>query len=232
MEAQKKDERSMHKPKVFGIGFQKTGTSSLGEALEVLGYRVCTMNFPNRLEGDLGEPLSREALKRPDFYEVALNAATGWAERHDGFQDLPWFMFYKEMDAHYAGSKFVLTTRDLDAWVRAMRSYDRTYTKRRAQVVLEWIFGVGEPSRHEDHYKAIHQRHVDDVLAYFRNRPQDLLVLDVAGPRKMRQLSQFLGQRMPRNRWGLPHAYPHRNIGKRNRLINWREDLKTRLRGP
>ncbi len=27
--------------KIFCIGFQKTGTTSLGRALELLGYRVC-----------------------------------------------------------------------------------------------------------------------------------------------------------------------------------------------
>lgn len=28
------------KGKIIGVGFQKTGTSSLGEALQILGYRV------------------------------------------------------------------------------------------------------------------------------------------------------------------------------------------------
>ncbi|MEE2776427.1 MAG: sulfotransferase [Acidobacteriota bacterium] len=32
--------------KVFGIGFHKTGTSSLGAALEVLGYRVRAPRCP------------------------------------------------------------------------------------------------------------------------------------------------------------------------------------------
>lgn len=100
----------------------------------------------------------------------------------------------------------------------------------RAQVVLEWIFGVGNPSGHEEHYKKIHKDHIDDVIEHFRDRPQDLLILDMKDRGKMRRLSEFLGQPIPRNRFGLPQSYPHKNIGRRNRIMNAMDKLRPKPR--
>ena len=79
--------------KVFGIGFHKTGTSSLGTALEVLGYRVCSakMYLVKQLEKNNVEP------------------ALELAEQYDAFQDFPWPLIFKEPDEQYPNSKFILT---------------------------------------------------------------------------------------------------------------------------
>ena len=102
--------------KVFGIGFHRTGTSSLGRALEQLGYNVCG-NFIHN-ETNLGDTLHQRA------YDMA--------ERYDAFQDFPWPLLYRELDKRYPGSRFILTTRNTDAWVRSVLKHvgakDDSYT--------------------------------------------------------------------------------------------------------
>src|SRR3990172_4553355 len=95
------------KQKVFGLGFHKTGTSSLASALHVLGYKVCGQQ--NNLANDLTNGNIQS------FIDLAKN--------YDGFEDDPWHLLYKEMDLAFPNSKFVLTDRDVDSWYKSCQNH-------------------------------------------------------------------------------------------------------------
>ena len=86
---------------VFGIGFHKTATTSLGAALTQLGYRVC---------GGVG-------IRDPDIAANAINLVDSLIDQYDAFQDNPWPVLYRHLDAIRPGSRFVLTIRAPDAWI-------------------------------------------------------------------------------------------------------------------
>ena len=100
--------RSAGKPKVFGIGRNKTGTTSLKRAMLELGYVV----------GDqqAGESLLR-AWARRDFRRIASYCRTG-----QFFQDIPFSLpfTFQAMDMLFPGSKFILTVRDPESWYQSM----------------------------------------------------------------------------------------------------------------
>jgi hypothetical protein len=81
--------------KVFGIGFHKTGTTSLARALTYLGYRFTGPNG-----------LAKPNIAK-DVYQMAYSLATEF----DPFQDNPWPLLYRELDERFPCSKFVLTIR-------------------------------------------------------------------------------------------------------------------------
>ncbi len=110
------------KSKVFGIGFHKTGTSSLANALYVLGYNVT---------GYFG-------VHNRDIKDTVFDEAHVLAYRYDAAQDTPWPVLYKELDQWFPGSKFILTVRESDPWVRSVRKH---FKKHRIQA-HEWIYGV------------------------------------------------------------------------------------------
>ncbi|MEN0001807.1 MAG: sulfotransferase, partial [Pseudomonadota bacterium] len=91
----------MKRAKVFGIGLHKTGTSSLAKALKLLGYKVTGPNGTR--DADIAETYIRNAAKI--------------SSRFDAFQDNPWPLLYRQMDAMWPGAKFILTTRDSEAWI-------------------------------------------------------------------------------------------------------------------
>ena len=78
-----------HKPKVFCIGFHKTGTKSLARALEILGYRVTGPN----------------GTRDPRIAERALPMALDIAARFDAFNDNPWPILFRELDAGLSGQQ-------------------------------------------------------------------------------------------------------------------------------
>ena len=94
---------NVSKKKVIGIGFHKTGTSTLGDALLELGYTV------------LGARLDMtESLKTGDLRPLIQEAG-----KYDALQDVPWAVLYKELDHAFANSKFVLTERDEQKWLNS-----------------------------------------------------------------------------------------------------------------
>ena len=99
-------------PKIFGIGLSKTGTSSLARALEILGYR--TRDYPGI-----------ERYLRGDVTSVDLEVV----DAHDALTDTPIPSFYRELDARYPGSKFVLTVRERQGWLLSCK---KQFTERLA----------------------------------------------------------------------------------------------------
>lgn len=176
----------MRQPKVFGIGFHKTGTTSLGAALRILGYRVTGPN----------------AVLRSDLDKKALTIARRLARRHDAFRDNPWPVLYREFDVAYPDSKFILTWRRAEDWIRSVvDEFGTTSTPMR-----EWVYdGVGVPAGNEEHYLARYRRHNREVRSYFAGRPDDLLELNISEGGGWEQLCPFLGHPIP------PVPFPHLN---------------------
>ncbi len=172
------------KPKVFCIGFHKTGTTSMAVALEQLGYRVTGPNGVND----------------PDIEANVLSMAYDLVQQFDAFQDNPWPILYKELDAQFPGSKFILTLRSTDSWIKSQVNHFGT----KETPMRKWIYGVGCPEGNEEIYIKRFNRHYEEVREYFKERPQDLLVLDMAKGDGWEKLCPFLGVDIPANPF--PHA--------------------------
>jgi len=169
----------MHQPKIFCIGFHKTGTSSLMKALRILGYRS------NKVE--LG------VFNNPHIAQEVYGIVAALVEQYDAFGDNPWPIIYQELDQKYPNSKFILTLRSTQSWVASMVKYFGATTT----PMREWIYGAGNPAGNEAIYAARFERHNRDVLEYFRGRPDDLLVMNFAEGDGWESLCRFLGKEIP-----------------------------------
>jgi len=189
--------------KILGIGFHKTGTSSLGRALQVLGYRVA---------GPFG-------VRDPNIGQRALPEALARLDRHDAAQDNPWPVLFRELDEAVPGSRFVLTDRPDDQWLDSVvRHFGGSTTPMR-----EWIYGVGDPIGHEEVFLGRYRAHRDAVRAHFVGRPGDLLVLRVNEGDPWAPLCDFLGVEVPST------PFPHANPGSWSRRTLNR--VRARVRG-
>jgi 3'(2'),5'-bisphosphate nucleotidase len=168
--------------KIFGIGLSKTGTTSLARALEILGYKTKDyLGITRYIAGDLS----------------SINLKV--IDENDAFTDTPIPSFYKELDARYPNSKFILTTRNMDDWLKSCK---KQFTKRMAEKENEAtgqlhtdLYGCFEfdPEKFANGYK----RFVDGVLNYFKDRPRDLLVMDLCDGEKWEPLCDFLNKPVP-----------------------------------
>lgn len=173
--------------KVFCIGFQKTGTTSIGSALEILGYRVI---------GPVG-------VDHPEISTIAKELAFEQIDKFDAFQDNPYPILYKELDQSFPNSKFILTTRSRESWIKSVVNYFGG----RTSPMQEWIYGgVGDPIGNEDIFLARYDKHYSEVLNYFEGREADLLIIDIIEEdEKWEKLCNFLDTEIPNT------PFPHEN---------------------
>jgi len=201
-------------PKIFGIGFQKTGTSTLHLALSQLGYISQKGFFINHPKGI--------AIPPPLTAGKILPHAFALAEHYDAFSDNPWPLLYRELDRAFPGSKFILTIRDPQRWIASVVGH----FEKRPDDVAQWIYGVPFPLGNEAQYLATYQAHNTAVRSYFADRPQDLLEMDLEANSGWQPLCKFLGILTP------ARPFPHANRSlerERKQASTWRM-AKSKLR--
>ncbi|MDP1643939.1 MAG: inositol monophosphatase family protein [Thiobacillus sp.] len=168
--------------KIFGIGLSKTGTTSLAHALEILGYK--TKDYPG-IENYRAGDLSCVDLQVVDTY--------------DALTDTPIPSFYRELDARYPNSKFILTVRDKAGWLKSCK---KQFTERLAEKQTEahnQLFKdlYGCTVFDEQKFLSGYEKFVSGALEYFRDRPHNLLVINVTAGEGWEKLCPFLGQAVP-----------------------------------
>ncbi len=172
------------KQKVFGLGYHKTGTSSLAAALHVLGYKVCGQ------QNNLAHDLTSGNIQ--PFIDLAIV--------YDGFEDDPWHLLYKELDQAFPNSKFVLTDRDVDSWYKSCLNHFFEDTT----PIRDYIYGDGRPKGNEENFKKKYLQHQAEVIAYFNSRPNDFLIINFTNGEGWEKLCPFLGVDIPNK--PIPHA--------------------------
>lgn len=175
-------------PKVICIGWHKTGTTTLGDALLTLGYNVVGARL------DLAESLLKNDTSR------AINLA----QQFTALQDVPWNALYKELDEKYPGSKFILTIRNEDKWLLSAQKHFRdNYSPMR-----EWLYGNGVLKGNEELYINRFRKHYEEVSSYFKGRENDLLIMDLSQGDNWDKLCDFLKKPKPNK------VFPHSNKGR------------------
>lgn len=166
------------KERVFCIGFQKTGTTSVQYALSLLGYRVAGI-FSMR---DLG-----------NFEDVRVRALE-LMKGFDAAGDIPWPVLFRDLDAAFPRSKFILTTREPDLWYASACKH---FGEKRIRL-HKWIYGAASPVGNEATYKNRLVSHEAEVREYFCHRPKDLIEFDVARGDGWEKLCKFLDKPIPK----------------------------------
>jgi len=179
----------MQKTKVFGVGLQKTGTSTLGKVLTIMGYKV-----EEETDYDLVDSLM--AGDKEKIKERAVD--------YDGFEDNPWPLLYKDLDEWYPGSKFILTVRAESNWINSITKHFGS----NKSAFREWYYGEGAPLGSEGLYIKKYLSHNNEVQEYFKNRPNDFLIVDFEKGDGWKKICNFLGEPVPNI------DFPHLNKNK------------------
>lgn len=180
----------MKPAKVFCIGFHKTGTSSLGVALEKLGYSVVGY-YPFR------HLAQQEEVDLAEIEALALKVAA----EYDAAQDSPWPILYRQMDKAFPGSRFIHIERDRDAWMQsALKDFGEN-----PNAMRKLIYGAPYPKYNEEIWLERYDQHNSDVREYFKDRPDDFISLNLEkGEVNWDNICGFLGEPVPTTPW--PHA--------------------------
>jgi hypothetical protein len=101
--------------------------------------------------------------------------------------------FFFLADAQYPGSRFILTVRDLDDWLDSRRRH----VQKNQEMDAAGDYDGGFLDVDVDAWAKEYVEHEAIVRAYFAERPDDLLVLDITGGDGWEPLCEFLGHPVP-----------------------------------
>jgi len=176
--------------KIFGIGWPKTGTKTLGACFKILGFNHESIRL------DLVEDLENE-----DFSRIMHIA-----HEKDTFEDWPWIILYEKMDREFPGSKFILTKRDASRQLKSYRNMLKTLDLPRDEwnAMRRTLYGLSFPDVTANQLQQRYLQHNRDVQAYFQNRPNDLMEINWEAGDGWEKLCGFLGVPIPNV--DLPHA--------------------------
>lgn len=170
------------KKKVFCIGLSRTGTSSLTSALMQLGYKA--KHFPE----DILKHDSEKLLLKPEN-----------VRKYDAISDTPVAKFYKQLDSAYPNSKFILTVREINSWLNSCEKYFLTYPSAEVKRILIQIrlavYKTADFDRKK--FKDAYNKHINDVLTYFKGREQDLLIINICAGDGWDKVCHFLNVKIP-----------------------------------
>lgn len=170
--------------KIIGIGLPKTGTSSLHDALEILGFR--SVHFPH-------DPRTVAQVRAGDYALDVLKDA-------DAISDVPIPVIFPQLDAAFPGSKFIQTDRDVDSWIaserRAPFNNDRPAPGSARDFYRAILYGVTDFN--EARFRLVHERHLRLIKRHFAGmRARDLLRMDITRGDGWDKLCPFLGVPIP-----------------------------------
>ncbi len=212
--------------KIFGIGANKTGTTTLEGILRLYGFDVANQQRQEIL-------LTKQTLR--GNYEPFKR----FVEAHDAFQDQPFSRVnvYIAADCLFPNSKFILTERDPELWFDSVCRHVKRGTgladltsltpddlmkftylypgyRKEGFEQLYVTFEEGEPKLRldlifdRDYQIEAYKRRNEEIKRYFYGRPESLLCIDFAQEQATDRICAFLN--IP-SRFAI--ATPHLNRG-------------------
>lgn len=159
-------------PKLWGVGLPRTGTTSLWKAFIELGYD--------------------NAAHNPFFEQLrTLDAGT----------DAGVAVFFKYLYYKFPDSKFILTTREVEAWLPSVKhiigSHPLTGRPREDDWLQRRTLLWGTPTYDEAKMRETHHRHNNEVREFFKDKPGKLLEMDICAGDGWEKLCAFLEVPVP-----------------------------------
>jgi len=187
--------------KIFGIGLNKTGT--LKACLVTLGFTHYKCD----------RSLLKDYRLKNDFSRIFQIV-----NKYDSFSDWPWALIYKELDINFSGSKFILTVRkDAQRWLESLRRHSLFSPP--FKHCRKLAYGYNYPFWHNKEHIKIYEEHNQKVMEYFKDRPDDLLILSWEDGDGWEKLCNFLNKEKPNVT--LPHCHRRKKIRlSRKSIIN------------
>lgn len=182
----RRNQRTDKTTKIFGIGLSQTGTQNLAHALNLLGFNVIySPNDEVTLTEVMGENYNFSILK--DF---------------DGITDIAVAPFYAQLDNLFPNSKFILTVRDKESWLKSLATQwstelvlDDSLASNEANMQRRRLLRIatyGTYTFNEERFNYVYDLHYKSATEHFKQRPESLLIINIYAGDGWEKLCPFL----------------------------------------
>lgn len=207
--------KKKEKSKIFCISTQRTGTTSVGAFFKHFGYNVADWSISNKNKWSYD-------WENGDF-ETIFNSKH--FKDNQVFEDDPWWLpeFYKVLYHRFPKAKFILFTRDSEAWFKSMLSHSEGKilgnTKRHCKVYrreddfynllnknerqfynekeIDNLLSLGG---YKEHYTKIYELRNREIIDFFnKTSPRSLMHCELEDKNKWNKLGEFINIDVPQD---------------------------------
>ncbi len=197
----------MSQEKIFIIGLPRTATTSVCLAMLEQGFRT-----------------AHNAYTQDAFLQAQV------------FADTPIFCDYQKLDKHFKNSKFIYLTRKPEKWLPSIKQLlqrmivnlqrtDGGFNPHLKRCYKDVFSPLNEENLNSDEFLlSCYTRHQQGIIEYFRDRPEDILTIDVCDEASYSAMLAFLNIDVSNAREG---GFKQINIG--GKVKAW-QDLNNPLK--
>ncbi len=163
--------------KVFQIGFSKCATTTIAEFFIDNGVATIHHDFGHLAASIYNNAQAKQPLISPQYANYYV-----FTDMERMYEDPPInipLTYFKELDKQYPGSKFILNTRDKQAWLKSRANHHVGSQKGPTLIELNAKILNLSPNEVLSIWSQEWDEHHIAVIEYFKDRPNDLLVFNI-----------------------------------------------------
>ncbi len=190
----------MNKYKIFCIGTNKTGTTSLADTFKHLGYKV-------------GNQREAELLANDCFCQN-YKSIIEYCKTADFFQDTPFSKtnIYEILEKDFPDAKFILSIRDSPLiWYNSLLNYHNKIFYKGNEITCDlvknityvekgWFYNMmkntyktpDEDLYNKDMLISFYENHNNNIINYFKDKPSKLLIINLSNKDDFNKMLEFL----------------------------------------
>lgn len=220
----------MNGRKIFCIGFNKTGTTSLANYFRRCGLTAC--HWPSVVNGTDYEAKCASIWNQPAKVLDTLAPVIAAYEVHS---DVPWPGLVKELAVSYPDARFILSTRNPESWWNSLDAHWSLNTRRHRMSPYERVQFrpyLGDLDRRfgRQHRSELIQAFMTHERTVIETLPCDaVLKIDIGDEHLALKLANFIGTD-PDVPFPIAQSRPTRTIKAVRRL--WRSMTRKHRFGP
>ena len=174
--------------KIICVGLNKTGTTSLHRAFKILNFK--SIHYQGK-EGNIKKIIydnyinGNKLLKGIENYDVYSD----WNNANTNF-------LFKQLDKQYPKSKFILNTRDIDSWLKSRENHVNSIPNlknKQAENPENTWYNIDKEA-----WVKVYKEHHREVLKYFEDREDDLLIFNLFEGDSWEKICNFLNKPIPK----------------------------------
>lgn len=168
--------------KIFQIGFNRSGTTSL--------YKWFKQNNINAVHFEIPDSKRNLALAIHENIRMSRRPLEGF-ESFSFYSDMEFvsstlitdfYTRFELLDRYYPGSKFIFNYRSLEDWIRSRNNHGKTgkYARDVGRYTQRYMdfYGLSEKQVEELWRRHFHE-HYKNVIEYFESSPSQLFIMDL-----------------------------------------------------
>lgn len=183
--------------KVFVIGFNKTGTTSLTNFFKKNNISAChwkggnlAINIVKNIRS-LNDPLS-------GYEEYTVFTDMEYVS-HGDHPLVEGYKYFKDIYAWHPDAKFILNTRDVEKWIASREKHGNYIERYRRH------YGVGTLEEVRNLWRIDFYSHHAEVIRFFHDKPGKLLIFNIEKDSN-EKLVEFLGDDYSIKNFDIPHS--------------------------